>query len=170
MEVYRHSFLTLVLRGGEWLALRLGRFAPGQEPLESIVRTAGRDPETVWILWGRRQVQKAPSAMYSTDCLSERRMSHGTLCMYVHCRPQQTHGLTCPRTFWRNANAEQHYVHISCQNVTPVGHEVRTVRYKFAHVPQYNLSVQTFKKLKLAAQRFANNSDTKFHKILRTVW
>ena len=32
MELYFHSFLTLVLHGGEWLASRPGRFTPGKSP------------------------------------------------------------------------------------------------------------------------------------------
>jgi hypothetical protein len=73
MEVYLHSFLNLVLHGIEWLASRPGRFTPGEEPREPIVWTAGRAPETVWVLWGRRQLQTAPSAMWRTGC----RTSHG---------------------------------------------------------------------------------------------
>ena len=44
MEVYLHAFLTSVLSGGEWSALRFGRFT-----------TSERDPgfhgwETKWVL------------------------------------------------------------------------------------------------------------------------
>jgi len=41
MEVYFHSFLTLVLHRGEWLASRPGRFTPGKSPWSALNERLG---------------------------------------------------------------------------------------------------------------------------------
>ena len=154
MEVYLHSFLTLVLHEYEWLASRSGGFTPGEEPLEPIVWTAG----TVWILWGRRQLQMAKRAMWRQTV----RMAHVaryTCACARTCTDAITNGRPSQRTLWRNALRA---------HLLPEFHPSRTwsedSSVQTPLRPSVTPSVQIFKKLKLAAQRFANNSDTTFHK------
>jgi len=55
VEVQLHSFLTLVLVGGELSTLYPGSFAPGKETLVGIKVEAGWAPNLVQTLWRRER-------------------------------------------------------------------------------------------------------------------
>ena len=115
IELYFHSFLTLVLHGAEWLASRLGRFTPGKSP---------------WTpLYGRVGEPQRQSGYFEVDDSCERRrLRCGALndcqnaarpavhvCMYLHRRPSQTYGRPCAQ-FDETQRPEQHCAQIVCHN------------------------------------------------------
>ena len=54
-KVQLHSFLTLVLDGGEWLPCP-SRFTPGERTLVPTEQEAGWTPELVWSFWRREKI------------------------------------------------------------------------------------------------------------------